>query len=376
MKKVGYGSGFLSVVKRVTGDVLAYRWYDTGRARKRVLGPIRKFKSEAQAWKEVERLGLGRKGSPETVEQLAQHWEEKETSRRAYSTTATIKGYLKNWIVPAWGSRLLGEVKAVEVEDWLGGLDLAPGTKKKLRDIMHLLYEHGIRYEFIDRNPIGKVRQGGQRLGTPARLDVRQLRLLLEMLPTRERIMILLDFGTGLRRGELSGIKWEDIDFNEGVLTPKRSIVQQRVGDVKTEASKKPIPLDQDLIAELLAWRKETPYAGDGDFVFASAKKRGQQPYWMSKIMQIYIKPVAEKIGIPLKGWHTLRHSYTTLLRQNGNDPKVVQDLLRHASYSITANVYDSAVSDEKREAHSGVMRLITRTQTRTGAEDGRMASA
>src|SRR5215469_4948547 len=80
MKKVGYGSGFLSVVKRVTGDVLAYRWYDTGRARKRVLGPIRKFKSEAQAWKEVERLGLGRKGSPETVEQLAQHWEEKETS--------------------------------------------------------------------------------------------------------------------------------------------------------------------------------------------------------------------------------------------------------------------------------------------------------
>jgi integrase len=104
----------------------------------------------------------------------------------------------------------LGEVKAVDVEDWLGSLDSAPGTKKKLRDIMHLFYEHGIRYEFSDRNPISKVRQGGQRLGTPARLDVRQLRVLLEMLPTRERIMILLDFGTGLRRGELTGLKWED----------------------------------------------------------------------------------------------------------------------------------------------------------------------
>jgi integrase len=45
---------------------------------------------------------------------------------------------------------------------------------------------------------------------------VRQLRLLLEMLSARERIMILLDFGTGLRRGELSGVKWEDIDFQEG----------------------------------------------------------------------------------------------------------------------------------------------------------------
>ncbi len=93
----------------------------------------------------------------------------------------------------------------------------------------------------------------------------------------------------------------------------------------------------------------------------------------MSKIMQIYIKPVAESLGMPLKGWRTLRHSYTTLLRQNRNDPKVVQDLLRHASYSITANVYDSAVSDEKREAHSGVMRLITRTQNRTASEDARM---
>jgi hypothetical protein len=56
---------------------------------------------------------------------------------------------------------------------------------------------------------------------------------------------------------------------------------------------------------------------------------------------------------------------------------KPAQDLLRHASYGITMNVYDSAVSDEKREAHSGVMRLIaTRTQTRTRPADGRMASA
>jgi len=173
------------------------------------------------------------KDSPESVEQLAQHWQEKESADVAYSTTLTIKGYLKNWIVPAWGSRLLGEVKAVDVEDWLGNLDLAPGSKKKLRDIMHLLSEHGIRYEFTNRNPISKVRQGGQRLGTPARLDVRQLRLLLEMLSARERIMILVDFGTGLRRGELSGVKWEDIDFQEGFLTPKRSIVQQHEGNVK-----------------------------------------------------------------------------------------------------------------------------------------------
>jgi integrase len=137
-------------------------------------------------------------------------------------------------------------------------LDPAPGSKKKIRDIMHLLlYEHAIRYEFTERNPISKVRQGGKRLGTPTRLDVKQLRALLEALPARERLMVLLDFGTDLRRGELSGLKWQDIDFEEKVLTPMRSIVKQHVGDVKTEASKKQIPLDDDLVAELLAWSRK-----------------------------------------------------------------------------------------------------------------------
>jgi integrase len=113
------------------------------------------------------------------------------------------------------------------------------------------------------------------------------------------------------------------------------------------------------LIEELKEWRAETPYPLDSDYVFASTKKNGKQPYWMSKIMQVYIKPVAERFGIPLKGYHTLRHSYTTLLRQNGNNPKVVQALLRHASYQITANIYDEAVSAEKRQAHSEVIRLV-----------------
>jgi integrase len=354
-----YGSGFLSRLKRVNGDVIAYRWYQDGKGKKRILGLASELKTEAAAWKEVEHLGLDKRDCPETVNQLAQHWLEKESSRRAYSTMATNKGYLNNWILPAWGSRLVNEVKAVAVESWLGDLELAPGSKKKIRDIMHLLYEHGIRYEFFERNPISKVRQGGKRLATPSRLDAIQLRRLLAALPKRERLMVLLDFGTGLRRGELSGLKWEDINFEEKVLTPSRSIVAQRVGDVKTTTSGKTIPLDAALIEELKEWRAETPYSSDSDYVFASTKKKGKQPYWMSKIMQVYIKPVAARLGIPLKGFHTLRHSYTTLLRQNGNNPKVVQDLLRHASYQITANVYDEAMSAEKRQAHSEVIRLV-----------------
>lgn len=294
-------------------------------------------------------------------------------SRRVFSTKDTYRGYLRKWIVPRWGDCTLEEVKAVLVEEWLAtlkienGNPLAAGSKKKIRDLMHVLYEHAIRYEWTDRNPISAVRQGGQRQSTPVRLDVDQLsRLIYQLLGRRERTMVLLDFGAGLRRGELSGVKWEDIDFNEKKLTPRRSIVKQHVGNVKTEKSKNPVPLDDDLIKELLAWRSVTPYAEDSDYVFASPKMKGRQPYWMSRIMQHDIKPAAAKAGIAIKGWHTLHHSYTTLLRQNHNDPKVVQGLLRHNSIKVTMDIYDEAMSKKKQVAHRKVLRLVTRKQNRT----------
>jgi integrase len=129
-----------------------------------------------------------------------------------------------------------------------------------------------------------------------------------------------------------------------------------------------------------VAWRRETPYAADSDYIFASPKMKGKQPYWMSRIMQYHIKPLAKEAGIEIKGWHTLRHSYTTLLRQNNGDPKVVQGLLRHNSIKVTMDIYDEAMSEEKQMAHRKVLRLVTRKQNRavirTAPETGVPVSA
>jgi integrase len=400
MRKRHTSRGFLSTIERRSGAVVVYRWYEPGpndkpREHKRVLGLATQFRSQASAWREVERLGLGRRteDGPRNFKGLVDHWLEKECSmddgpesRRAFSTKDSYRGYLRKWIVPRWGDYTLDEVKAIAVEEWLAtlkresGNPLAPGSKKKIRDLMHVLFEHAIRYEWTDRNPISAVRQGGQRQSTPARLDVDQLsRLIYQVLGPRERVMVLLDFGAGLRRGELSGVKWEDIDFEEKQLTPRRSIVKQRVGSVKTQKSKNPVPLDDDLIEELLAWRREAPYAENSDYVFASPRMKGMQPYWLSRIMQQHIKPAAAEAGVAIQGWHTLRRSYTTLLRQNNDDPKVVQALLRHNSIKVTMDVYDEAMPDEKQIAHQKVLRLVTRKQDRTvirtAAETGVIAS-
>ena len=86
---------------------------------------------------------------------------------------------------------------------------------------------------------------------------------------------------------------------------------------------------------------------------------KGKQPYWLSGIMQHHIKPAAANLGIQIKGWHTLRHSYCTLLNANGENPKVVQELLPHASLKVTTDTYMQAVTGDKRDAHSGVIRMV-----------------
>ena len=103
--------------------------------------------------------------------------------------------------------------------------DLAPGTKKKIRDLTHVLFEQAIRYEWASRNPITEVWQGSKRPSAPQLLTIEELSsLLFKELELRERVMIFLDFGTGRRRGELSGLKWEDCDFEKCQIVPRRPV--------------------------------------------------------------------------------------------------------------------------------------------------------
>ena len=92
--------------------------------------------------------------------------------------------------------------------------------------------------------------------------------------------MVFLAVFTGLRVGELLGLKWKDIDFQKMEVHVIRSIVMQHVGDCKTEASRKPVPLDLRLSKVLWNWRLHSPYPTDEDWVFASPHSGGKLPYW------------------------------------------------------------------------------------------------
>jgi len=103
-------------------------------------------------------------------------------------------------------------------------------------------------------------------------------------------------------------------------------------------------------------------YVHPEDYIFATdsnraGRKRGKQPVWLAKIMQYRIQPAARAVGITKAiGWHTLRHSLATSLHINGEEVKVVQELLRHSSCKITLDIYAQAVSTDKRRAQSRVV--------------------
>ena len=163
----------------------------------------------------------------------------------------------------------------------------------------------------------------------------------MHILNLMERVLILLDVPTGMRVGELLAVKWRDFDWGKKTLNIYKSIWHQHVGPVKTAASERVMPLDDEMISDLQLWRMETPYADQGDWVFASFRKKGRQSLWPEALMRNHIRPAAARSGINKHiSWHVFRHSFSNLLIAKGEDVKTVQSLMRHANSRITLDIY------------------------------------
>lgn len=388
-KRIRYQQGCIARERRNNGpDVWIFRWRETDPNGKRtnrkvVVGTVDQYAGRSAAQKAADALRIHiNKETPHSVihpltcEQLIAHYSERELSednhQKAYSTKAAYKCYLDNWILPRWRLYKLFNVKAIAVEEWLGSLSAAAATKAKLRNIMSAVFNHAIRYEWLDKNPITLVRQGAKREHIPIVLDVGEIGALLAELQHPYKAMVLLAATTGLRASELLGLKWGDIDFESLEINLNRGVVHQVVGALKTEASHKPLPMDEDMAHSLLEWRHLSAFNQQADWVFASPEMKGQQPYWPENLLRRHIRPAAQRCGIRTTiGWHTFRHSYATQLKANGEDVKVVQESLRHANSRITLDTYTQASTPAKRRAQTKVVRMILPERIQTAEAGG-----
>lgn len=392
MRRARHQQGSLQREKRQrSGEtVWVFRWREvqmdgTKKYRKAVIGTISEYKTESKAQKAADALRLEvNEQTPRQMvkaisfETLVEHYKQHELPdvvqgtrplgseagddelRKSFATQVTYQGYLSKWILPRWKSYRLTDVKPVQVEQWLKSLPLSKGSKAKIRNIMSALYSHGQRWEWVSSNPIRHVRQSAKRSRVPTILLPEQIGQFLEKLVDLPRTAVLLGASTGLRVGEILGLKWEDVDFETLELRVTRDVVKQRIERCKTEASRKPVPIGAELAEVLFAWRSRCAYNQPEDWVFASPAVKGKQPYWPSSIYRVYLKPALKELGItePV-GWHTLRHSLGTLMKANGEDVKTIQETLRHANFKVTMDVYTQAVTEVKRSAHNRVVRQI-----------------
>ena len=153
---------------------------------------------------------------------------------------------------------------------------------------MSCFYSHAIRHKlWKGENPIATVRQSSKRLRTPDKLTLAEMQAILhEIRNPMHRIAILIAASTGLRHSEIRGLQWGDVDFDGRWLHLRRGIVRTEETKLKTDGSRRGVPLPPDLADALQEWRGQTPYRPGDDWVLASADTNGRNPLWLDMVLQ------------------------------------------------------------------------------------------
>jgi integrase len=349
------------------------------------VGAVKQFQSKTAAWKEIERLRLvERINQPDshsprapTFAELAASYMEHElgsNSDKSHTTIAAFRRTLVHRLIPRWGKEVAINIRAHQICDWLKAVqlseDLANPTIDRIRRVMSLVFKNARFRELIsgECNPLKDVRIRTKSDYKPLVITPQQAQSLINALQGKEPVhtLVLLTALTGLRVSESLGLRWNDISFDRQEIWVRRSWTRGKVGKTKTEASATYVALGPALAQALLDWRRQTPYAGTDDWVFASPRKKGKQPPVANMLVEDHLRPVAEQVGILNPGdarrfgFHTLRHSLSSyLVTQTDTDVRTVQDTLRHSDAAITIGLYTHSAKESRLAAQQKMLEAM-----------------
>jgi integrase len=228
---------------------------------------------------------------------------------------------------------------------------LAPATVRKIHSTLHKALSQAVADGVVPRNA------ADVQAPRPAPKEMRPLsedeaRTFLEVARTcgdRFEALYLLAITTGLRRGELLGLRWDDADLERGTLRVGRSLVREggghKVGETKTRRGRRQVNLTPRTVQALKAHRKrqleeKMRLAGayeDHGLIFSTTVGTPVNP---ENLVNRSFKPLLKKAGLPKIRFHNLRHTCATLLLERGIHPKFVQELLGHATIAMTLDTY------------------------------------
>lgn len=355
-------------VRLERGRTWVYLWREHGKLKRQKLGTVDEFPNKAAANRAAVPYRPKAEQASATrgvrMKAIIDRYTKEILPELKFSTRAAYTHNLQNHIMTKWGDVPVIDIKAQGVDIWLKGLTLSPKSKVHLRGLLSLLIDKAIYWEYIPTGSnmmnLVKIKGATKRLQEPVILTVEQFHGLLDNMDREPfRTMVLTAMCLGLRVSELLGLKWKDVDWESLRLKIERGIVRGHVDDVKTRESRKPMPLDAGLVAVLKAWRAQTEFKAEEDWIWASPWKGGEAPYFYTTLLE-EIQAAGKRCKPKLLsiGWHTLRHSFRTWADESGAEIGVQKRLMRHSDIRTTMNQYGDVIPETLRRAHGKIVTM------------------
>ncbi|MCL6735063.1 tyrosine-type recombinase/integrase [Streptomyces neyagawaensis] len=291
--------------------------------------------------------------------------------RRKLSTYDKYESHVRLYLVPLLGSKRLESLGVADVRRFLVRLEkeTSAATAKESHRVLRSALSSACREELIARNVA--------KLVEPPRTDNRELKPwsldeTLDFLAASRRdplyAAFVLAIAMGLRRGEIIGLRWSDLDLDNRVLYVRQQTQRRRgvlYDDDPKSRRRRVVPLPALCIAPL-RWHRMRQSAArvkageqwhESGYVFTTRTGRQVEP---RNVYRSFTR-VAESAGLRVIRLHDARHGTATLLTAAGVAPRVVMEILGHSQISITMDVYTHVVQDTQREAISHMDRLLKR---------------
>ncbi len=340
------------------------KWRQGGRQVKRALGPVRK---------PGDRVGLGRReaetelrrklAEADSAGRIRERVDLAEAGDRYLShiehfrgrKRSTVQDYgiiLNRHLVAFFGRRSLEAIDRSAVESYQQAklaAGLSPKTVANHVRFLHGLYRYAVGRQWAARNPVAGIEHPRRAsVETTVRaLSVAELETLLHAVPSdalgdTDRVLYVTAAMTGLRKGELQGLRWEDIDWPAGVVRVRRTYSRGELTAPKSSRSVRAVPLPDRVAQELANHHVASGFRSDQDLVFCHPQTGG--PYDASKISRRF-KAALRMGGLRDGRFHDLRHTFGTQMAAAGAPLRFVQEWMGHRDYKTTS-IYAAYAAD------------------------------
>jgi integrase len=367
-----------TVSLRTDGRWMGKLWLDDG-TRKSVYG-----KSRAEVEGKLRRLAADQaKGLPivsdkRTVAEFLTEWLETVRPRLQPTTYARYEGLMRVQVIPELGTVKLSRLTPQQVQKlyttW-SERGLSPTSVKHMHTVLRGALAQAVKWEYLGRNPADLVVKPKAAPREMHPLNQEQVgRLLDAAAGDRLEALYVLAVSVGMREGELLALRWENIDFQRGVVQVRGTMQPTkdglRIAPPKTKAAKRNIQLPTLALDALKAHRTAQNTErlrlgtwGDLDLVFPN---RFGQPMGAAVLLKGSFHPLLKRAGLPHMRFHELRHTASTLQLESGTSLKMVSNMLGHGGISVTADLYLHVTTAMQEEAaRAGDEILSRRAQAR-----------